>query len=518
MKSLSLLLCPALLLGLLTAPPTASAQNGPQVVATACEPTAVDVSRLPDGRALVTWVDGGVQARIVGIDGQPQGEILEVAPVSTATLVRGFSVGPDRLVFVWRDEPGGRIRARSVDLLGPSFGEIFEIASSSMHMDADGWPGGRFAVVWDASGAQEGLLHEGLLWDLDAGPIESLDIQKPRDPEPGGLGMFRPEVAVRPSGETWVSHTFFEDVLLASREPSGVTLQGFDADGRRLTDRTEGWTSFPSGLPAEHDLAPRADGEVAIAFRHDPSPNSTVSPVFYARVAPPDPSGALFLTLSEIRVDDDLGLGLHSLPRVAAGPAAQDFVVWLALQSSEISRLVGRYVTPSGGIGPELPLSNPQESVVQADATFLGGRPFVVWGSVTETSSTPSPTCPNDGRIARLHVPPAMGPGLLLQDDRFQVTVTWEDPRTGDSGVGTGVPVTDDTGTFWFFDEQNLELMVKVLDARPVNGHFWVFFGSLTDVEFELTVTDLVTGNDRTYSNPPFEMASRADTMAFDDP
>lgn len=112
------------------------------------------------------------------------------------------------------------------------------------------------------------------------------------------------------------------------------------------------------------------------------------------------------------------------------------------------------------------------------------------------------PTCPGDS--------------LCLQDERFAVRVTWEDPRSGDSGVGTPSPVTDDTGTFWFFDEQNLELMVKVLDARPVNGHFWVFFGSLTDVEFELTVTDLATGAERTYTNPPFEMASRADTTAFD--
>ena len=32
------------------------------------------------------------------------------------------------------------------------------------------------------------------------------------------------------------------------------------------------------------------------------------------------------------------------------------------------------------------------------------------------------------------------------------------------------------------------------LDARTVNDRFWVFYGSLTNVEFQLLVTDTVTG------------------------
>jgi hypothetical protein len=77
------------------------------------------------------------------------------------------------------------------------------------------------------------------------------------------------------------------------------------------------------------------------------------------------------------------------------------------------------------------------------------------------------------------------------------------------------VPLTDDTGAFWFFREDNLELAVKVLDGRPVNGHRWVFYGSLTNVAFELRVTDTETGRQLLYENPPGEMASRGDTSAF---
>ena len=56
------------------------------------------------------------------------------------------------------------------------------------------------------------------------------------------------------------------------------------------------------------------------------------------------------------------------------------------------------------------------------------------------------------------------------------------------------VPITADTGYFWFFDDANVELVVKVLDGRSVNGHFWVFFGALSDVGYSITVTDTATG------------------------
>lgn len=104
---------------------------------------------------------------------------------------------------------------------------------------------------------------------------------------------------------------------------------------------------------------------------------------------------------------------------------------------------------------------------------------------------------------------------LNLNQNRFKVEVDWTDPRSGDSGAGQAVPLTGDSGYFWFFHPSNAELIVKVLEACPVNGHRWVFYGSLTDVEFRLRVTDLVTGKERVYDNPGFDMASDADTAAF---
>ena len=69
--------------------------------------------------------------------------------------------------------------------------------------------------------------------------------------------------------------------------------------------------------------------------------------------------------------------------------------------------------------------------------------------------------------------------------------------------------LTGDTGYFWFFDPANVEVIVKVLDGRGVNGHVWVFYGALSNVEYTLTVTDTQTGLATRYFNP-LGPASRA--------
>jgi hypothetical protein len=109
----------------------------------------------------------------------------------------------------------------------------------------------------------------------------------------------------------------------------------------------------------------------------------------------------------------------------------------------------------------------------------------------------------------------ASGDTLELGRGRFRVSAEW---RTADGGHGAGraVPLTDDTGTLWFFAPDNVEMVVKVLDGCAVNGAFWVFAGGLTDVAVEWTVTDTVAGVSRRYESPlgaPF--APLQDTRAF---
>ncbi|HEX2251883.1 MAG TPA: hypothetical protein VHQ65_01285 [Thermoanaerobaculia bacterium] len=116
---------------------------------------------------------------------------------------------------------------------------------------------------------------------------------------------------------------------------------------------------------------------------------------------------------------------------------------------------------------------------------------------------------------------------LCLGGERFEVRVDWRDPRSGDTGSGRAHAAADvdagpsdsapasDSGYFWFFRPDNLELLVKVLDGTGVNGHHWVFHGPMTDVEYEVHVTDLATGNTRSYRRPAGTLCGGADTLAF---
>jgi ELWxxDGT repeat protein len=104
---------------------------------------------------------------------------------------------------------------------------------------------------------------------------------------------------------------------------------------------------------------------------------------------------------------------------------------------------------------------------------------------------------------------------LCLQGGRFAVEAAWRDFQ-GNTGAGQAVPLAGgETGYFWFFNPDNVEVVLKVLDGRPVNDKFWVFYGALSSVEYTLTVTDTQTGKTRKYGNPSGRLASVADTGAF---
>ena len=131
---------------------------------------------------------------------------------------------------------------------------------------------------------------------------------------------------------------------------------------------------------------------------------------------------------------------------------------------------------------------------------------------------------------------------LCLRDGRFEVQAHWTNPDiVGDYGFGTGVPIdfSDESGLFWFFEPdnvelvlkvldgtsingnywffnpENIELAVKVLDGRALNGHFWVLYGGLSDVEYKITLTDTVTGLPAEYANKKGSICGHVDTEPF---
>ena len=105
---------------------------------------------------------------------------------------------------------------------------------------------------------------------------------------------------------------------------------------------------------------------------------------------------------------------------------------------------------------------------------------------------------------------------LCLSSGRFSVETSWRTDQ-GTSGVGGAEMLSDDTGTFWFFDPGNTEVVVKVLNACGFFGRYWVFAGGLTNVEVDLVVTDTLSGQVRTYRNElgePFAPIQDANAFA----
>ncbi len=105
---------------------------------------------------------------------------------------------------------------------------------------------------------------------------------------------------------------------------------------------------------------------------------------------------------------------------------------------------------------------------------------------------------------------------LCLGGGRFLVRAFY-DTAIGLTGAARALPLTADSGGFWFFSAENFELLVKVLDGCGINGNYWIYAAGLTDVEVDLIVTDTWTGRVRVYANPlatPFQPLQRVNDLA----
>ena len=191
----------------------------------------------------------------------------------------------------------------------------------------------------------------------------------------------------------------------------------------------------------------------------------------------------------------------YSLPGGAAPygiTGASDGNLWFT--ESGLHR-VGR-ITPAGAI-TELPIPTAGGSPTE----IVSGPDGNVW--FTEFTGD------KIGRVAVQGFCVPDGSTLCLNNARFQVKVAWDVSAQGAAGVGRTIPLTGDTGAFWFFSANNVELVVKVVDGRPFNGKFWVFIGSLTDVDYRVTIRDLSTDHVNTYVHEAGTLQSFADTAAF---
>lgn len=174
------------------------------------------------------------------------------------------------------------------------------------------------------------------------------------------------------------------------------------------------------------------------------------------------------------------------------------------------------------------------EEVVTLWPHDAGTDSGTIYTSPNQVTSPPVPIsqitiAPFDGTpalgtfsLTRLDPPPPPDPdpvprdtSLVLNGGRFLVDVQWRAPGAS-LEAAKPISLTEDTGYFWFSNEENVELVVKVLDACSINNRFWVFAGGLTSLEVDILVQDTASSAQSQYSNPqgtPF--APVLDTNAF---
>ena len=187
-----------------------------------------------------------------------------------------------------------------------------------------------------------------------------------------------------------------------------------------------------------------------------------------------------------------------SLPKVASDRFGRSWVVWMETTVAGVGEVQLRLLNADGSVGggvrmPPAEDGDQRQPDVVVDANGLA---MVVWseGSGQETrlrarAVKTDDLCSPDGTV------------LCLHDGRFQVEVEWTDYQ-GLIGPGHVVPYqSSDSGLFWFFNDRNWELMVKVIDGCSFNGFYWVYAAATTDVAYRMVVTDTMTGLQQVYEN-----------------
>jgi|CXWL01.1.fsa_nt_gi hypothetical protein len=112
-------------------------------------------------------------------------------------------------------------------------------------------------------------------------------------------------------------------------------------------------------------------------------------------------------------------------------------------------------------------------------------------------SASPAPTVAS----AKSTCSPGGDSALCLLDGRYEVTSSWRNQYDGSAGLSRARQLSDFTGLFTFGDPRNVEVLTKVLDF---GDHRILFMGgSLSDLDYRVTATELSTGSEVGFANHP---------------
>ena len=491
-----------------------------------------DVAAGNDGGYLVVWWEGLDQSRVMArafdATGVPRGAARHIGGGSrgynNSRLTRVAAVGDGRFVVAWIEtgRVGIRLWLRLVDAAGTPLGVAVD-AGAADAADAPVLVVGEDRMVTVAST----ISRSTQLRRFDASRVDLPAVPWHADAGGGGyllgLGGTMPAMAIVPDG-----------LIVARAGGFGrINVLVLDAEGRVRAERVL-LTAPPGfeygelrGVRLTVDESARLQlvwHELFYAFgTTSPLPIGIVDRIRMQELAadgsplaepvdlvsgPADLAHPeLFLSLGDAEARRDRSLLLtwslgHHAGAVCGGPS--DRLYECPLYAAAVDGDLRATVFAADGaplaeavVGPGSPVAYP-------------GGAAVAGGAWLTTYHDP------DVKLAKVSLAGCgESAATLCLADRFRVSVEWR--TDGDAGEGMPQSVTADTGAFWFFSPKNVEMLVKVLDGTAINGKHWVFFASLTDVEFDLVVTDTATGAVKRYHNPQGTLASRADTEAFGD-
>lgn len=451
----------------------------------------IDVSALGEDRAVVVWTgfgqddsESGVRGEIVDRGGSPIGLDFPVNSYTADRQEHSRVEADERgnFVVVWQsnyqDGSAGGIYGQRFDRSGNRLGAEFQISSDAssdqvapdVAMDA----AGNFVVVfystYESVDSAEDTFLRAYRWDGSPNGQQVLVNEQIIYPQE------HPKVALSDSGLVQVAYQSW-------RNPPGDPGWTFDLDimTRRFV--------LPC-LPDDTALCLEGGRFQVRAFWKDFSARDGL-----AKTVPlTGESGGFWFFRPGI---------LELLVKVVdgCGTNGRFWIYSAGLTNLDVDLLVtdtwtGQVEVFQNALG--LPYSPVQAIDLFDSCPAPGGLPgsTLVPGRAPALEPTPGAEAqvPSSEPSALTGIQPPGGcvpsPGeLCLQNGRFRVTATWGD-FTGGEGTATGVPFGDDSGLFWFFDDQNLELAIKVIDACSFNDRFWIYAAGLTNLAITLQVED----------------------------
>lgn len=473
------------------------------------------VAMADDGSFLVVWQhsdgqDESVSGRLFGADGEPRGGEMVIAstPGSYTFHSAVDALGDGRFLVVWASDSrfsiGGDtvMAARWVTPTGQMSSEVvLEEWEEFESVDVVADRNGRFVVSW---GSYLYRIDDQIAlrrFDADGNPLGPGSEFRTR----GGTSQ---GVSSTESGESVL--VWNADTRLRARryDVSGQQVAGtlFHVDDSILRLKSSGSVPRPVHQ-ADGGLVIAWDGEKADEDLTDGLQAATDLDAFIRFFTAGGAARTETIYLDSFRPGD------QRVPRLAVSARGEVVAVWEStgeLGSGGRAVLARRFGSGGQLLGSRFVVNpGPFPQGAPDVASDKAGNFVVVYEAEDGTGETRI--------LAQRFTAPASCTReevLCLQEDRFELEVTWRDGRGG-SGRGHAVELTGDTGAFWFFGSENVELVVKVLDGRKINGHYWVFYGSLSNVEYELVVRDTLTGASKTYVNPQGRFASVGDVSAL---